>query len=238
MLGWTLNMLASARKTWLRWTLQMLASTCKKVSWYVIALRLALAGCAAQSPTSRIRTLRWIRSALIEQSPHACWTLHMLASANKTAKSVSWYSIALRLTHAGCAAHWATATRHSLHFEDCSQDSTACSCWQGLLSIWVSFLRPMQICPEPGSNLITTTVTMLNKILFGLLKFYFTSNTGRKTTSYTFLQLSIWYHFVAVTCQATFLVPKTVVISHPTGPLQYFTSHYFALQKKLYSRAF
>ena len=53
-------------------------------------------------------------------------------------------------------------------------------------------------------------------------------NTGRKTTSYTFFHLSTWYHFVAV----------TVVIGHPTGPLQYFTSHYFALQKKLYSRAF
>ena len=37
--------------------------------------------------------------------------------------------------------------------------------------------------------------------------------------------------------QATFLVPKTVVISHPTSSLQYFTSHYFTLQKKLYSRA-
>ena len=45
----------------------------------------------------------------------------------------------------------------------------------------------MQICPEPGSNLITTTVTMLNKILFGLLKFYFTLNTGRKKFLYNIL---------------------------------------------------
>jgi len=44
----------------------------------------------------------------------------------------------------------------------------------GLLSISVSLLRPTQFRPEPGSNPITTTVTVLNKILFGLLKFYFT----------------------------------------------------------------
>ena len=42
------------------------------------------------------------------------WTLHMISSANKTAKTVSLYSIALRLTLAGCAAHYPTATRHSL----------------------------------------------------------------------------------------------------------------------------
>jgi hypothetical protein len=38
--------------------------------------------------------------------------------------------------------------------------------------------------------------------------------------------------------QATFLVPKTVVISHPTVSLLNFTSNYFTLQKMLYSRAF
>ena len=52
--------------------------------------------------------------------------------------------------------------------------------------ISVSFLRPTRFRPEPGSNPISTTVTMLNRILFGLLKFYFTLNTGRKKTSYTF----------------------------------------------------
>ena len=52
-------------------------------------------------------------------------------------------------------------------------------------------------------------MTILNKILFGLLKFYFTLNTGRKTTSYTFSR----------------------------GSLQYFTSH-SDTKKNQYSRAF
>ena len=56
---------------------------------------------------------------------------------------------------------------------------------------WFQILRPTRFRPEPGSNPISTTVTMLNKTLFGLLKFYFTSNTGRKKTSYTFFQLSM-----------------------------------------------
>ena len=42
-------------------------------------------------------------------------------------------------------------------------------------------------------------MTILNKLLFSLLKFYFTLNTRRKTTPYTLLQLSTWYHFVPVT---------------------------------------
>ena len=70
-------------------------------------------------------------------------------------------------------------------------------------------LGPTRFRPEPGSNPISTTVTMLNKILFGLLKFYFTLNTGRKTTSYTFSR----------------------------GSLQYFTSH-SDTKKNQYSRAF
>ena len=48
-------------------------------------------------------------------------------------------------------------------------------------------LGPTRFRPEPGSNLISTTVTMLNKILFGLLKFYFTLNTGRKKFLYNIL---------------------------------------------------
>ena len=173
MLGWTLNMLASARKTWLRWTLQMLASTCKKVSWYVIALRLALAGCAAQSPTS-----------------HAA--------------------------------------------------STDCSCGQGCslfesafyvlgpLHNFVLNLGPIQLPPPWLYSTRSCSVFWSSTLL----------EIPDAKQSYTFFQLSTWYHFVPVTCQATFLVPKTVVISHPTGSLQYFTSHYSALQKKLYSRAF
>ena len=92
-------------------------------------------------------------------------------------------------------------------------------------------LGPTRFRPEPGSNPISTTVTMLNKILFGLLKFYFTSNNGRKKTSYTFFQLSTWYHFVAVTCI------HTHQSSHWFFTIK-LTSHYFTLQKKLYSRAF
>ena len=36
---------------------------------------------------------------------------------------------------------------------------------------------------------------MLNKILFGLLKFYFTLNTGRKKTSYTFFNFFTLLYF-------------------------------------------
>jgi hypothetical protein len=68
--------------------------------------------------------------------------------------------------------------------------------WLFLLSAcFFQILLPTQFRPEPGSknsnwdiNPISTTVTILNKILFGLLKFYFTLNNGRT-----------WYHFVPVT---------------------------------------
>ena len=89
-------------------------------------------------------------------------------------------------------------------------------------------LRPIRFLPEPGSNPISTTVTMLNKILFGLLKFYFTLNTGRKKTFQSTILLQSHG-------QATFLAPNTVVISHPIGSLQYFTSHSDTKKKSVFS---
>ena len=102
--------------------------------------------------------------------------------------------IALRLALAGCTAHSPTATTHSFRrrlMQKLHRGRVAL--------VRLQILRPTRFRFEPGSNPISTTVTILNKILFGLLKFYFTLNTGRKTTSYTFFQLSTWYHFVAVT---------------------------------------
>ena len=85
-------------------------------------------------------------------------------------------------------------------------------------------LGPTRFRPEPGSNPISTTVTMLNKILFGLLKFYFTLKTDVKKPPTPFSNFP----------HGTILLQS----HHPAGSLQYFTSHYFTLQKMLNSRAF
>ena len=185
MLGWTLNMLASARKTWLRWTLQMLASARKTVSLYLIALRLSPAGCSAHSPTAYLTYAK----------QHETWR-----TGSCTGRvAFGQVQVSFQILRRTKFCH-VPGSKHSKRFFSKSFDSS-----RNFETTWPYSTR---------SCSVSWSSTFLN--------------TGRKTTSYTFFHLSTWYHFVAV----------TVVIGHPTGPLQYFTSHYFALQKKLYSRAF
>ena len=150
----------------------MLASARKTVSLLIIALRLALAGCAAHSPTSRIRT-----SMQLDGLAAAAGRVALLAHLSDSTSGFRFYVL-------------------------------------GPLHDFVLNLGPI---------LISTTVTMLNKILFGLLKFYFTLNNGRKTTFYIFFNFP-WYHFVAVTSSRRFFT------------ILYFTLLY--LTKILYSRSF
>lgn len=149
--------------------------------------------------------------------------------------------------------HLAAWKQLTIHSKDCVERTALFSTWlrwtvhmrlaelRCLLArmspwIWVCFglrrclvifrfyvLGPTRFRPEPGSNPISTTVTMLNKILFGLLKFYFTLNNDVKQPSTSFS-----------TFHGTILLQS----HHPAGSLQYFTSHYFTWQKMLNSRAF
>ena len=136
--------------------------------------------------------------------------------------------------------------------------------WLFLLSAcFFQILLPTQFRPEPWSknsnwniNPISTIVTILNKILFGLLKFYFTLNTRRKTTSTksavfsSFLKTSILY-FTKTTVVSSFLKPSKLMPFYFTllcitfyftlldltlhSTLLYFTVLYFTM---ICSRAF
>ena len=142
------------------------------------------------------------RTAIV--SARLRWTLQMLASARKT---VSLYLIALRLALAVCAAHSPTAT---LDAREAAWDSTH---WQGCFSsvsgqlsdstsytisscTWVQAFETFLLEIFRLFSKFRDDMTILNKILFRLLKFYFTWNTGRKTTSYTFST----FHMVSFCC--------------------------------------
>jgi len=127
----------------------MLASTCKTVSWYVIALRLALAGCAAQSPTSRIRTNMRLRRIA------AARTQNMVALNVANARIYMQNSLMVCNRTAPCACGLCSAVPDFTHPNQ-HASSTDCSCGQGcslfesafyVLCKFVLNLGPIQLPP-------------------------------------------------------------------------------------------